>query len=340
LKTLLKTILFFLILFLITYFSANYVLRKLAIKAIATLQPRLEQKGIIVENFDYSTVRMNSFNSFVLSDVDLDFYLNRKMYGKESFKAAFNAKTITIRFADFQNPSFFFSFIDFSLFIHANESDDRKTFGKLENGYLKSRIPLFLKTAEESAREILTEIKILFNENKTPMDFEIEVDVFLGIDDKEIKVRLFTERTGSITYLKFNDADIFEAAKSFDLDLSEKEAEIIANYPSKVPGMIKITRDAKKYSEFEKSKNKSFPEDAYRHIYWSYHLTREFGPDLAREITDAHETEIGNTEKEHQMDYHNNEVARKYAEEILSTDEIKNRVLNSPEIIRDPNEVR
>lgn len=307
---------------------------------MAILQPRLEQKGIIVENFDYSSVRMNSFNSCALSDVDLDFYLNRKMYGKESFKAAFNAKTITIRFADFRNPSFFFSLSDFSLFIHANEGDDRKTFGKLENGFLKTRIPLYLKTPEESAREILTEIKILFNENKTPMDFEIEADVFLGIDDKEIKVRLFTDRIGTITYLKFNDRDIFEAAKSFDLDLSVKEAEIIANHPGKVPGMIKITRDAKKYSMFEKSKHKTFPEDAYRHIYWSYHLTRAFGPELAKEITDAHETEIGNTEKEHQMDYHNNEVARNYAKEILSTDEIINRVLHSPEIIRDPNEVR
>ncbi len=337
-KTIIKTTLFLLVLFLVAYFSANYVLRKVAIKAIATLQPRLEQKGIVVENFNYSSVRMNSFNSCAVSDVDLAFYLNRKMYGKEFFKASFKAKTLTIRFADFNNPSFFFSFNEFSLFIH--ENDARKTFGKLENGHMKTRIPFYLKTPEESARNILAEVKTLFNENKTSMDIEIKTDVLLGIDDKEIKVGLFTERNGSFTYLKFNHEDILEAAKNFDLDLAEKEAEIIASYPSKVPAMIKITRDAKKYSVLEKSKNSSFPEDALRHIYWSYHLTREFGPVLAKEITDAHETAIGNTEKEHLMDYHNNEVARKYAQETLSIEEIKNRVLYAPEIIRDASEVR
>ena len=339
-KTAIKTVIFFLVLFLLVYFSANFVLRKLAEKAITTLQPRLEKKGIIIENFDYSTVRMNSYNSCAISDIDLNFQLNRKMFGKESFKADFNAKSITVRFADFQNPSFFFTFRDFSLFIHAEEPEARKTFGRLENGFLQSRIPLYLKTPEESAREIIAEVKTLFNESKTPMDLEIAADVLLGIDDKEIKVGLFTERIDSVTYLKFNDEDILKAALEFDLDLAEKEAEIIANYPGKVPGMIKITRDAKKYSVFEKNKDNSFPEDAYRHIYWSYHLTRELGPELSKEITDAHETAPGNTEKERSMDYHNNEVGRKYAGEILSMDEIKNRVLNSGEIIRNPSEVR
>ena len=339
-KTLIKTALFLLVISLIAYFSANYVLKKIAIKAVAELKPRLEQKGIIIENFSYSNVLLNSYNSCAIKNFDLDFHLNRKMYGKESFIAHFEARSITVRFADFNNPSFFFTFNDFSLFVEPEENSEKKPFGKLENGYLKSRIPIYLKDPEESAREILAEVKTLFKENKTPIDLEIEVDVLLGIDDKEVKVGLFTERETSITHLKFNDKDILKAAKDFDLDLAEKEAEIIANYPSKVPVMIKITRDAKKLSNNEKSKNRSFPEDAYRHIYWSYHLTEEFGPDLAKEITDAHETVPGNTENERKMDYHNNKIGRKYADETISLDELRIRVLNSNEVIRHPNDVK
>lgn len=339
-KTLIKTAIFFLVLFLVTYFSANYVLKKIAVRAIAELQPRLEQKGIIIENFNYSNVRLSSYNSCVITNIDLNFYLTRKMFGKESFKAQFNARSVGIRFADFNNPSFFFTFNDFSLFVEPGEDSDKKPFGKLENGYLQSRIPLYLKNPEESAREILAEAKTLFRENKTPMDLEIEVDVLLGIDGKEVKVGLYTERVESMTHLKFNDEDIMEAARVFDLDLAEKEAEIIANYPSKVPVMIKITRDAKRLSQNEKSTDKSFPEDAFRHIYWSYNLTREFGPELAKEITDAHETAPGNTKNERLMDYHNNEVGRKYADEIRSSSELKNLVLNSQDIIRFPAEVK
>jgi hypothetical protein len=262
------------------------------------------------------------------------------MYGKESFHAQFDTRSITVRFADFNNPALFFTLTDFSVFIEPDEESEKKPFGKLENGYLTSRIPVYLKNPEESAREILNEINILFQENKTHLDLEIEVDVLLGIDNKEVKVGMFTERIDEQTYLKFDADDIRAAAQSFDLELAQKEAEIIAEYPSKVPAMIKITRDAKRISTAEKSKDRSFPEDAYRHIYWSYHLTKTFGPELSKEITDAHETAPGNTENERSMDYHNNAVGRAFANEHLNPEEIKQRVLLSKDIIRNPQEVR
>jgi len=340
LKTLIKTALFLLILFCLAYFGANYVLKNITVRAIAELKPRLEQKGINIEKFNYSNVHVNSYNSFSVANIDLDFHLNKKMYGKESFKAKFDAKSITIRFADFNNPSLFFTLKDFSLFVEPDEANENRPFGKLENGYLQSRIPIYMKSPEESAREILDAIKTLFLENKTPVDLKMEVDVLLGLDEKEIKVGLFTERIDQWTHIKFEGEEILKAAKEFDLDLSKKESEIIANYPSKVPSMIKITRDAKRISKLEFSQDQEFPEDAYRHIYWSYHLTQTLGPELAKEITDAHETAPGNTKNERLMDYHNNEVGRKYANENLSINEMKNRVLNSKDIIRHPDSNR
>lgn len=322
------------------FFGGNYILRKMAVKAVDELRPRLEQKGIMIENFNYNNIILNSYNSCAITGIDLDFHLNKKMYDTNSFKAKFYAKAITVRFADFNDPSFFFTFNDFSLFIAPEKSSTKKTFGKLENGYLKTRIPLHLNYPEESAKEILSEIKTLFRESKTPIDLEIEVDTFLGIDEKEVKVGLYTERIDGETYLKFDKEDILNAAKDLDLIISKKEAEIIANHPSRVPALIKITRDAKRLSALEKSKDATFPEDAYKHLYWSYQLTREFGPDLAKEITDAHETIPNNTEQERKMDYHNNEIGRKYATESLSSQELKDSVLNSDEIIRNPNEVR
>jgi len=283
---------------------------------------------------------LNSYNRCSLRYIDLSFYLNKKLYGKESYKASLQAKSISVRFADFSNPSFFFTVNDFALFIEPNEKTTTKTFGKLKNGFLQSRIPIYLKSPEESAREFLSEVNKLFNENKTTIDMTIEVDVVLGIDGKESIANLYTERIDSLTYIKFDENDIMKAAKVYDVELAEKEARLIAKYPSNVPSIIKITRDAKRLSKLEKNKNPGFPEDAYRHIYWSYNLTQKLGPNLAKEITDAHETIPGNTQTERSMDYHNNEVGRKYADENISINEIKNRVLHSPAIIRHPEEVK
>ena len=318
------------------YFGANYVLKRLTAKAVVQLKPKLKEKGIVIEHFSYSKVRLNSFNSCAIMGIDLDFRLNKKMYGKDSYVAQFDAKSVTVRFADFNNPSFFFTFKDFSIYVEPDERKVKKTIGKLENGFLKSRIPLYLKDPEASAREIFAEVKTLFDESRSTINLDIQADVLLEIDDKEIEVGMFTERKDDTTYLRFDANDIWKAAEIFELELGEKEAEIISKYPGKVPALIKITRDAKKFSHVEKSKNKQFPEDAFRHIYWSYNLTRELGPKLAKEITDAHETVPGNTPQEREMDYNNNAVGQKYASKSMDVEAIKDLVLHSEEVIKHP----
>ena len=81
----------------------------------------------------------------------------------------------------------------------------------------------------------------------------------------------------------------------------------------------------------------SVPEDAYRHVLWSYLLTQEFDAEFAEKVTDAHE--IGsttNTEAEHRMDYNNNAVGRRYAAEGVAEPEVLSRVRRDPAVIRQP----
>ena len=338
-KILTRSAIFLLIVFAAIYFGANYTLKKLANRAIAELKPRLEAKGIIVEHFDFHNIRLTSYNSCAVTDVDLKFHLNRQINDQKSFKAEFESNAIVIRFADFENPSLFFTLKDFALLV---EPDDKisKNFAKLEDGLIKTRVPVYMRNPEESAREIIDEVRHLFKENYTNMDLELHVNAMIRLEEKEAMVAMYTEREEGKTLLRLNEKDILAVAKKYELKLSEKEAIIISKFPNKVPALIKLTRDAKRLSEMEKARDKAFPEDAYRHVYWSYHLTKELGPELAKEITDAHETLPGNTEKEHQMDFHNNEVGRKYALQNIPVSEIKKRVLQSTDVIKSPNEIR
>lgn len=338
-KTIIKTTFGLVIILVVLYFSAGFILNKLAIRIENELRPRLEEQGIRINSFSYDNVRLISFRSAGISDVKLNFNLTKKMYGKESFSAMFNAGTIQIRFADFKNPSLFFILKDFVVFIEPHEEGNKRTFGKLQNGYIQTRIPLYLKNPEESAREILQEIQRLFQENETRLDMDLQADVLLGIDNEEVRAGIFTKRIEDVTVLRFDRDDILNAAQKFEIELGEQEAEIIAQNPGKVPAMIKITRDAKRLSAYEKNLDSNFPEEAFRHIYWSYHLTREFGPDLAKEITDAHETVPGNTANKRLMDFHNNEVGQRLAAKQFTVEELKRMVLESDEIIRWPDEV-
>jgi hypothetical protein len=336
LKTFIKIIIIVLVLFGAIYFGANYILKKVALNTVEYLQPRLEDKGIHILKFDYGKVRLASYNQCNISDIDLDFHLNKEMFGKESFSAKVKVKTLKIRFADLNRPSLFFEVADFSLFVVSDEQSVGKPFGRLENAHISSRLPVYLKNPYESAKEVLEEVKTLFRESKSPVDVNLSTKVFLGLDEKEVGVRMFSLRENDTTYLRFNADDILAAAHSLELDMVQTEAEVIAAHPGKSPKLIQITRDAKRLSMIEKAQDSSFPDDAYKHIYWSYHLTREFGPELAKQITDVHETPTKNTRQERLMDYHNNEVARGLAGQQLSEADLKKLVLSSPEIIRNP----
>jgi hypothetical protein len=74
-----------LILLGIVYVSANFVLKKVAVRVVEELKPKLEKKGILIENFDYSSVRLNSYNSIAITQIDLDFYLTKQCMGKNHF---------------------------------------------------------------------------------------------------------------------------------------------------------------------------------------------------------------------------------------------------------------
>jgi hypothetical protein len=79
------------------------------------------------------------------------------------------------------------------------------------------------------------------------------------------------------------------------------------------------------------------PEDAYRHVLWSYLLTKEFGGAFAVEVTNAHETgKTGNTREERLMDINNNEIGREYARRGEEEQELLKLTLTDPRVIRKP----
>jgi hypothetical protein len=64
---------------------------------------------------------------------------------------------------------------------------------------------------------------------------------------------------------------------------------------------------------FGKASKHNGDGDAFRHAVWSINMTREIGPDAAKEIGDAHERSEVNPVGERLMDLFNNAVGRQLA---------------------------
>ena len=53
--------------------------------------------------------------------------------------------------------------------------------------------------------------------------------------------------------------------------------------------------------------------DAFRHIYWSYRMTEDLGPDAAKRFADAHEITVPTPDGDRLMDLFNNNLGRRLA---------------------------
>jgi hypothetical protein len=91
-----------------------------------------------------------------------------------------------------------------------------------------------------------------------------------------------------------------------------------------------MERATKEYGE-EKAHNDV--GDAFRHAYWSYRISEEFGSDIAKQIGDAHERNAGQATGEQLMDLFNNAQGRMAQQDPANKDRDPAEVIK--DLIRD-----
>lgn len=150
-----------------------------------------------------------------------------------------------------------------------------------------------------------------------------------------VSIRFKSEQRGGSYGLLANIEDVRALSKLYSLSLTEAELKIVSKYPIQAPGMLRIQSYASNSAMAAQSRDRTVPQDAYRHLLWSYLLTNKFGPELAEEITDAHELgSTTNTEADHRMDYHNNELGRSYAMGNRRESEVLSLAKSDPNVVR------
>lgn len=154
-------------------------------------------------------------------------------------------------------------------------------------------------------------------------------------------VRWNSRGSGSATLLQVDGGDIGNLARALGLNqaLTGEEVRLLARHPVDAPRLLVLRDHASRTAQSAWKKDRSVPRDAYRHVLWSYLLTKAFGPRFAREVTDAHEVgRTGNTPAERRMDHHNNRVGERWAAEGVAEGSILDRVRRDPGVVRTPPE--
>ncbi|MBN1466363.1 hypothetical protein JXA02_11410 [candidate division KSB1 bacterium] len=319
----------------LVYFGSGFAFDYAAKKALPRLLPHLQARGIDVHEYAYSSIRLSSLRTVTAYDASASVSFKAPEQDEKSYQGQFYAERVNFHVANLRDPAVYLSSDNFHLSVdQANVPGT--SFGRFEHGYIQLRDPIRLSDPRAGLRVMLQKVADLFNETEVEPNVIMRALVTLNVGGKEAQAYLHTRRSAGGTQLCFEEKDIRSMADTFELDLSNEEVSIIASYPAHAPIIMHLTSEAKATSRTARRRDGSVPEDAYRHVLWSYLLTRRFGPEFAEKVTDAHEKLPTNTAAERKMDFHNNRVGRDYARRGVPQERILSLVMSDPGVIRRP----
>lgn len=314
-----------------TEMASHFVDRMIAIAAT---------RGVNVERLDFAEAKFVGFLSIVLVEVRGSVSEERGLFTDEQEKLAFEMERVGFSVINLWRGRILVEVQDGGVAML-----DTNWLPSGERVYgAQAEIEVFLNWLHlrESAIAIEAELRRLLREGRWHLAARVTGEVEFNIGEKwfDMSVRSLSDNGEMRLVLDRDDVKAVSRDITFRA-LTEAEIDLVAENPVLAPTIMEIAKRAFDASEVYRLRDSSFPFDAFRHVYWSWMLTREFGPEFAERVTDAHE--VGSTyefeEIDRVMDLHNNAVGRAYALAGVREEEIEHRVLTDENVIRNRNKV-
>ena len=321
----------------VLYLASGFFFNYAADRLLPQLVPELSNYGIEVKSYQYKTIRITSLKTVTAFDIKTNFDL--KTPDGKVYNASFYANEFKGRLVQLKKPAVILAYDNFALHLEKEEDIPGTAFGRFNHGYIQLRDPVYLSELRSGMKAVFGQINELFKENEIHPNVIIRALVTFRVEGKEAQAYLYTKHAGEEVSLLFEKKDIREMADTFNLELSDEEVDIIARYPLRAPLIMRITADARSTARTAARRDPAVPEDAYRHVLWSYLLTRKFGDEFAKIVTDAHEVLPTNTEAERAMDFHNNSIGRSYAGQGVPRERLSWLVQNDGQVVKSPVEM-
>ncbi len=338
------------------YFASGVILARVSNKMIDYIVGNVKIPNLEYTRPIFSSVRLSSLTAVTWADVSLDARLMRNEALRTADEISLKIGEMTIRMESFSERTILISFEGLS----AVTKETGPGWGvagagtRMEDGFLE--IVLIVKGFRMA--DILAQFSTLKEEIRrfsllgvTKIPIAFSATVMFEIQGKPCAAKILVETKGDEYRLVMDKNDLTKVAalltgkKPNPIDI-----EVIARNPMKAPLLMKIRDKAETAALLAVQQDPKFPEDAYRHTLWSYLLTRAYGEQFAKEVTDAHEAYADEEELQKMgrmswesasyQDLVNNAVGRQYAAMGYPESSILERILTDPAIIRDQEAVK
>ncbi len=332
--------------FLIVLFSAVLVfylllaaaVRPLVLKAVELAMREDEKHKVQISELKFRNAYLSSLRSVTVSGISVKFrflsgdeFLEHREFNISLNKAVFALRNLKQRKFGLQLSGLSVRTVE--------DNEDRNKLEYVEGQNLEIKFVLdFLhpETISEQMKNWSKGMGDLLLKGKTNWPVEFSGATYISFHDKPIPVRMSVQKRGDEYALIIYEKDIKDMAAKMNEQITNAEINLITKYPLRAPALLKLSDYAFRAAQEAHLKQSDVSENTYRHVVWSYRLTRQYGEVFAKEVTDAHEAT--DLEGDRDIDLRNNAVGRSYAKEGIPESSILNRLLTDPGAVLDESE--
>lgn len=337
------------------YYVSGVILDMASNRAIDYIARNIKSPDIEYTRPVFRNVNLSSFNAVTWEGVSFDVRMARNETATTGEELSLKIGEMTISLESLFESAVLLNAKGVSALTKAKGSDAISGISGagdyMERGNLKVRIRLgdFSKAAvTQQVRDLIKEIHTFSTHGVTGIPLDFSATKMFEIKGNHHRARLSVEQKGD-EYLLVMDKDDLKliAATMSGEKVSAMDIDVISRNPIKAPQLLRIRDKAATTAKLARQQDPNVPEDAYRHVLWSYLLAKAYGEAFAKEVTDAHEVhadqekmskeELLKLNIESYQDLHNNATGRRYAKMGYPESGILRYVLNDDAVIRDEN---
>jgi hypothetical protein len=337
------------------YLVSGMILEMASERAIDYIVKNIKSPNLEYTRPQFRDVNLSSYDAVTWEGVSFDVRIVRDEIAKTAEELSIMIGEMTISLESFSENTFLLNVNGVSALAKERGSgamsDISGAGDRMERGNLKILIKLkgFSKAVVyQQVRDLIKEIGMLSTQGVTKIPLSFSATEVFTIKKKPYTAKLFVEKKGNEYRLVMDKEDVKIIAGTMSgQKTTPMDIEVISQNPIKAPLLLRIRDKAAATAKLARQQDSKIPEDAYRHVLWSYLLAKTFGEAFAKEVADAHEIfaeqqklskeEIETMNIDSYQDLQNNVIGRHYAKMEYPETGILERILADQAVIRDEN---
>ena len=284
-KTLLGLLIVVLLLVPVAYFVGNYLLSAYSQKAMSAIANRGKKHGVVIEEPNFEQAKIAGIRTARWTDLRarLRFPDNEAFDPNRTFDV--HVGQVELWLSGSGEVTLEAGDITVNSVAAAAHNQEPPAAGdprgeRIEAQRFRCQFQMELFNPLPGLVDVLPELVGLMKAGATQIPVVTEGVLEFSLKGTNVKARIQVARVEGGQTLVLAEDDLRSVSALFDEGLTDAEIGLISTYPLRAAQLLRVKNDSESSAKSAHQRDQGVPQDAYRHVLWSFLLTNKYGVDV------------------------------------------------------------